>query len=97
MRKLRKKLLLTAVLAMACTATVFSAGTLTHAVKAETEPNIETNSDIAFDFEDAEQENSMTVLTNGGWTVRDGKYHPSQAGVLHNFCDFYILFFSLRH
>lgn len=84
MRKLRKKLLLTAVLAMACTATVFSAGTLTHAVKAETEPNIETNSDIAFDFEDAEQENSMTVLTNGGWTVRDGKYHPSQAGVEHN-------------
>ena len=79
MRNLRKKLLLLALTA-GCAVTAF-AGVNAEKVAAYTADAEAT--EIVYDFE-TETQTDMTEMALGGWTVVDGKYHPSQAGALYN-------------
>ena len=47
-------------------------------------PVVETIDEIELDFEDETQLENVTAIANDGWTVRDGKYYPAQAGVMYN-------------
>ena len=44
---------------------------------------IEILDEIELDFEDEAQLENVTAIAKDGWTIRDGKYYPAQAGVIY--------------
>ena len=47
-------------------------------------PVIETIDELELDFEEDSQSEHITAIANDGWTVKEGKYYPMQAGAIYN-------------
>ena len=47
-------------------------------------PKVETVDELQLGFEDDAYAEHLNAIANDGWTAKDGKYYPAQAGALYN-------------